>query len=166
MNLEMEIEEIPENNMILQQQQHVLPLIPKQLTKVKRAANPAPKAQTTYEDILDKIGVHMSGNGKLVAKSNAPVHNTATTSTPTVVNTPLNQSYIYNKYFQNELLPQQPEIRRPRTLQEYRNMLLEDYIKREQIKQLKSTKLFLPSASNITTVARLPKDMNQLFRMR
>jgi hypothetical protein len=71
-------------------------------------------------------------------------------------------SYIYNKYFKeyNDVYTQQePEIRVPKTIEEYKKMLLEDKIKqnreRIRISQIKSTKLMFTSpnmnTSNVNT---------------
>jgi hypothetical protein len=67
-------------------------------------------------------------------------------------------SYIYNKYFkdynQSNML-QEPEIRVPKTMEEYKQMLLEDKIKqykeRMRIANIKSTKLMFTSP-NMNTV--------------
>lgn len=69
---------------------------------------------------------------------------------------PLDQSvkhsYIYNKYFKDYADPnaQQPTIRVPKTIQEYRKMILEDRIKaihhKKRVDQIKSTKLMFTSA--------------------
>jgi hypothetical protein len=68
-----------------------------------------------------------------------------------IINTPLDNSvkhsFIYNKYFKDyaDAKPQEPEIRVPKTIEEYHQMLLEDKIKsiedRKRIAQIKSTKL-------------------------
>ena len=69
-------------------------------------------------------------------------------------------SYIYNKYFKDEL--NEPEqVRRPRTLQEYKMMLLQDYLQRQRIKQIKSTKLIMPT-TNIS-MASNNGNLNKLF---
>lgn len=70
---------------------------------------------------------------------------------PNIINTPLDNSvkhsFIYNKYFKDyaDVKPQEPEIRVPKTIEEYHQMLLEDKIKsiedRKRIAQIKSTKL-------------------------
>lgn len=69
---------------------------------------------------------------------------------------PLDQSvkhsYIYNKYFKDYVDPnaQKPGPRVPKTIQEYRKMILEDRIKaiqhKKRIDQIKSTKLMFTSA--------------------
>jgi len=73
-------------------------------------------------------------------------------------------SYIYNKYFKDykDMNTYTPEIRVPKTMEEYKKMLLEDKIKRinqqKRISQIKSTKLFLPQ--NIISSQNGLKKMN------
>lgn len=60
-------------------------------------------------------------------------------------------SYIYNKYFKDyqDAAPKQPQIRVPKTMEEYHQMLLEDKIKeleqKRRISEIKSTKLMFTS---------------------
>ena len=72
-------------------------------------------------------------------------------------------SYIYNKYFKDyqDATPQIPEVRVPKTKEEYFQMLLEDRVKRieerKRISQIKSTKLMFTSNieynnNNINTI--------------
>jgi hypothetical protein len=70
-------------------------------------------------------------------------------------------SYIYNKYFSNEM---QNNIgpRVPRSLQEYRDMLLQDFIQKQRVRQMKSTKLIMPT-SNINFAPYSGQNMNKLF---
>ena len=65
-------------------------------------------------------------------------------------------SFLYNKYFKDykDVTSVQPEIRVPKTIEEYKQMLLEDRIKRieekKRISQIKSTKLmFTTNATNL-----------------
>ena len=69
-------------------------------------------------------------------------------------------NYIYNKYFKDEL-NQPHQIRKPRTLEEYKMMLLQDHLQRQRIKQIKSTKLIMPT-SNIS-MASNNGNLNKLF---
>lgn len=61
-------------------------------------------------------------------------------------------SYIYNKYFKDYVDPnvQKPGPRVPKTIEEYRQMLLEDKIRaiehKKRIEQIKSTKLMFTTA--------------------
>ena len=73
------------------------------------------------------------------------------------------QSYIYNKYFKNAF-KEEPTVRRPKTLAEYKQMLLADYIQRERVKQIKSRKMMIPGSNNISYAHRPPQDMNALFK--
>jgi hypothetical protein len=56
-------------------------------------------------------------------------------------------SYIYNKYFKDyaDITPQAPEIKVPKTIEEYNQMVYEDRVKRfeerKRIAEIKSTKL-------------------------
>lgn len=166
------IEDIPENNFavnVVKQKKHVnfnevapLPVpmkqtIPKSYAKINRPIQPQPKTQITYDDILSNMGMYVA-NGKLHLKGNSQT------------NSQVNQiedvrqgqnSYIYNKYFKDALNnEQQPQ--RPRTILEYRDMLVRDIIQKAKIKQIKSKKLIMPN-SNIN-VATGNRDLNKLFR--
>lgn len=76
-----------------------------------------------------------------------------------IINTPIDNSvkhsFIYNKYFKDyaDAKPQEPEIRVPKTMEEYHQMLLEDKIKmieeRKRIAQIKSTKLLFTTNGTI-----------------
>jgi hypothetical protein len=72
-----------------------------------------------------------------------------------------NNSYIYNKYFKDELKSEET-VRRPRTIQEYKRLVLQDYIQKQRIKQMKSTKLVMPT-SNINISAGNSANLNKLF---
>lgn len=70
----------------------------------------------------------------------------------TAVDQSVKHSYIYNKYFKDYVDPNKEKIgpRVPKTIEEYRQMLLEDRIKaiehKKRIEQIKSTKLMFTSA--------------------
>lgn len=76
-----------------------------------------------------------------------------------VENTPIapavKHSYIYNKYFKDyqDASPQEPTIRVPKTMEEYRQMLLDDkrkaYEERKRISEIKSTKLLFTSNEGV-----------------
>ena len=76
---------------------------------------------------------------------------------------PLEQqnSYIYQKYFNNQTTEVQG-IRRPQTIQEYRDMLISDIIQKYKIKQIKSSKLIMPT-SNINFAQGPSGNLNKLF---
>ena len=58
---------------------------------------------------------------------------------------------------------QQPDnIRRPMTKNDYKRMLLEYILQKERIKQIKSTKLMMPT-SNINFASSNSGNLNKLF---
>ena len=168
--------------------------IPKINAKIVRQKSPSVKPQISYEDILSKMGMlvsdgklhlmdrntlspqkqqkilqrqynssqsyEQSNNDKIQYQNQIQIQSQQTNDT----NIPKN-SYIYNKYFKNEIQPQD-NIRRPKTMEEYKQMLLEDFIQKERIKAIKSTKLIMPTSNiNISTVnsTNLPMLQNKLF---
>ena len=179
---ESEYEKIPENNVpikvikkgvqfdnsSLQKPMHQS--IPKSNAKMVRPQIPQPKPKISYEDILSKMGMLVS-DGKLhlidrntltpqqqkeILSSQNQCQQQSTNNT----NIPKN-SYIYNKYFKDDIQPD-TTVRRPRTLHEYEMMLIDDYIERQKIKQMKSTKLMMPT-SNISISSGNSANLNKLF---
>lgn len=79
-------------------------------------------------------------------------------------------NYIINKYFkdyQEENVVEEPKI--PKTKEEYRQMLIQDYINRKnaqrRISQIKSRKLLFDSRNiQISSPIQMPRDMNILFK--
>jgi hypothetical protein len=69
-------------------------------------------------------------------------------------------NYIYNKYFKDQTVGATTD-NRPRNAEEYKNMLIRDILQHHKIKQMKSTKLIMPT-SNIN-VARSSANLNKLF---
>jgi hypothetical protein len=73
-----------------------------------------------------------------------------------IINTPIDNSVkhsvIYNKYFKDyvDAMPAEPEVRVPKTIEEYHQMLLEDKLKtieeRKRISQIKPTKLLFTTS--------------------
>ena len=73
-----------------------------------------------------------------------------------------NNSYIYQKYFKNGATEQTQDIRRPQTILEYRDMLIANIIQKYKIKQIKSSKLIMPT-SNINFAQGPSGNLNKLF---
>ena len=177
-----EIEDIPENNTqqqpYQQQQYHQKPMnqsIPKPYAKMVRPRVPEQKPKISYDDILNKMGMFVS-DGKLhlvdnlnpdqLNQINQPKQTKQTKQIiykeePVQTNIPQN-SYIYNKYFSNEKT-EEPNIRVPRNVYEYRNMLIQDIIQKQKIKRLKSTKLILPNTNMNFSAGNSPANLNKLF---
>jgi hypothetical protein len=137
-------------------------------------AGPKRPNQISYEDILSKMNMYVS-DGKLHLMDSRTMESQKAQAQPQTQTqaqaqpTPRpdyvgneQQSYIYNKYFKNEF-KEEPTVRRPKTLAEYKQMLLADYIQRERVKQIKSRKIIIPG-SNYNSYAHRPRqDMNVLF---
>ena len=146
------------------------------IKKVTRPHVPEKKPQLSYDDILSKMGMFVA-EGQLHLLDNQPlevqeqiknqIRKTKPVKQEQYVEQPQQQqqnqnSYIYNKYFSNEMQNTDVGPRVPRNLQEYRNMLLQDLIQKQRIKQMKSTKLIMPT-SNINFAPYSAQNMNKLF---
>ena len=85
----------------------------------------------------------------------------------------LKNSFLYNKYFKDykEASTNEPEVRVPKNIQEYRRMLIEDKIKKLQQKKriadIKSTKLLFTANNNTNNQndIRVSKNNNHLRSM-
>jgi hypothetical protein len=151
-------EQIPEN--IISTKNDIIrdPTISKQNAKIIKEQIPSQKQKISYEDILSKMGMFVS-DGKLHLVNKKVVSFEQQMSQQVETNIPQN-NYIYNKHFKNELQPQNAIIP-PKTLQEYKNLLLKNYIENLRIKQIKSKKLLMPT-SNIN-IATGNSNLNKLF---
>jgi hypothetical protein len=160
--------------------------IPKPYAKMVRPHVPEPKSQISYDDILNKLGMFVA-DGKLhllenqteqtkqqikqqysnKKQSNQQPHqkiqqqNQKQPYQPTQQQQSQQNSYIYNKYFSNET-NDTPHIRVPKNVTEYKNMLINDLLQKQKIKQIKSTKLIMPN-SNINYAPNTSRNLNQLF---
>jgi hypothetical protein len=82
----------------------------------------------------------------------------------------LKNSFLYNKYFKDyKDVVVQPEIRVPKTIEEYKQMLLEDRLKRieekKRVAQIKSTKLLFTTNGITTNQATIKSTKNNLRSM-
>jgi hypothetical protein len=123
------------------------------------------KKKVSFDDILSNMNLVVNNNGSL--QFITPTQVTQVTQvTKEYIDPPQQQnyfqqqsqvepavkhSYIYNKYFKDyqDASPQIPEVRVPKTKEEYFQMLLEDRVKRieerKRISQIKSTKMMYTS---------------------
>lgn len=175
------VEDIPENNFsvnVVKQNKQVsfsqditqtkqFQSIPKPYAKIHRPVHPTPKQELTYDDILSKMGMfvvngelHLKGNNYIPSKTTTSKMNTSQPTNSQIPQIPQN-SYIYNKYFK-DAFNEEEEPRMPRTLLEYRDMLIKDIIQKTRIKQIKSKKLIMPN-SNINVAGGAP-NLNKLFK--
>jgi hypothetical protein len=154
-------------------------------SRMVRPQTPAPKPKVSYDDILTNMGMYLeNGKLRLIGSKHSqnqsepsPLKPPITSSPPVTQANPLTKSprhiqqqprpleqqnsYIYQKYFNNQTTEVQG-IRRPQTIQEYRDMLISDIIQKYKIKQIKSSKLIMPT-SNINFAQGPSGNLNKLF---
>jgi hypothetical protein len=160
-------------------------------SRMVRPQTPAPKPKVSYEDILTNMGMYLE-DGKLrligskhsqnqsvpltespYQSSNKPLQQSAQKPLQQSAQKPLqqsaqnqsleqNNSYIYQKYFKNGATEEAQDIRRPQTILEYRDMLIANIIQKYKIKQIKSSKLIMPT-SNINFAQGPSGNLNKLF---
>jgi len=138
--------------------------MPENTISIKKNVN---KPKISYEDILSKMGMFVSdGKLHLVDKKSVSFKNDAEgTENQVITNIPQN-SYIHNKYFKNELQVQNTIVPAPpKTLQEYKKRVLENYIERLRINQIKSKKLLMPT-SNISMATGNSSNLNKFFKFK
>lgn len=127
------------------------------------------KVRFSYGDILSSMNLVVNQNGALQYMT--PINNEEETGYDTEVKNmepQMKNSYIFNKYFKDykeqNVAPQQ---RIPKTIEEYRQMVIEDHIKRveaqKRIQQIKSKKMFF-SQNMPSRVSQKVGSMNQFFR--
>lgn len=151
-----------------------VPVTKSVIKKVTRPQVVEQKPKMSYDDILSKMGMFVA-EGQLHLLDNQPIrvqeqileqygqqqYGQQQLHVEPQHFEPIQNSYIHNKYFSNEN-QFEPQIRVPKTLLEYRNMLVHDIIQRQKIKQMKSTKLVMPT-SNINFAPYSSQNMNKLF---
>jgi hypothetical protein len=164
-----------EDSQTQNQTQNIKPYVSGVKARMVRPNVPPPKPKISYDDILNKMGMFVA-EGKLHLLdgqgSKQPLNQNQSqeksprqplTNSHSFVNeepNPHQNSYIYNKYFQNNNY--QPEPQRPLTPLEYRDMLIRNIIQKQKIKQMKSTKLVMPN-SNINFAPGPTANLNKLF---
>lgn len=154
--------------------------IPKIYAKRQRLVQQPVEKKISYDDILNNMGMYTDVEEEqvyLIPKNNTNTTTNTTTiknintninnntnKTNEIINNNINRnSYIYNKYFKNELDKSTDDgIRRPKTIEEYKKMLLDDLLKKRHIQQIKSKQIKIPT-SNIGMSDR-PSDLNKLFK--
>jgi hypothetical protein len=153
------------------------------------------KSKISYDDILSSLNMVVSNGVLQFAKPN-PQQNQQNQQQKTRVNQEQEQvksqkkrvkintqqqpqlqpqlqpqnNYITNKYFQNyqeqNIINEEPA--KPMTKEEYKQMLIQDYINRQQaqirISQIKSKKLLFDTRNINISRNQMPRDMNKLFK--
>jgi len=154
-------EDIPENNFqnvnqnknYIKREEPIKPMhqsIPKAYAKKVRPPVAVEKPKVSYDDILNKLGMFVA-DGELHLKNNHAPEVRETVN-------PEKNSYIYNKYFNKEV-KNEPNVRVPKNIYEYRDMLIQDIIQKQRIKQIKSTQLILPN-TNVYSYSNTKSNMN------
>lgn len=152
-----QVNQIPVNQIPVNQ--NIKPMVSGVKARMLRPNVPPPKPQISYDDILNKMGMFVA-EGKLhLLDGNQNIKNVPIQKTP--LQNPVENSYIFNKYFQSNNYGQ-VESQRPLTPLEYRDMLIKDIIQKQKIKQMKSTKLIMPN-SNINFASGPTSNLNKLF---
>ena len=125
------------------------------------------KPKVSYDDILSSLNMVVNNGVLQFAK---PIQQTQKSQQKKQVT--ISDNYITNKYFKDYKDQSQGVVEEPRvplTKEEYRQMLIQDYIKRQQAKrrisQIKSRRLLFDTQHiNIApSQNQMPRDMNKLF---
>jgi hypothetical protein len=137
------------------------------------------KSKISYDDILSSLNMVVSNGVLQFAKPNPQKNQEqeqvksqkkrVTINTQPQQQEPQN-NYITNKYFKNyqeqNIINEEPA--KPMTKEEYKQMLIQDYINRQQaqrrISQIKSKKLLFDTRHINIAPNQMPRDMNKLFK--
>jgi len=147
------------------------------------------KTKISYDDILSSLNMVVSNGVLQFAKPN-PQQNQENQQQKTRINQEQEQvksqkkrvtintqpqqhqqnNYITNKYFKNyqeqNIINEEPA--KPMTKEEYKQMLIQDYINRQQaqrrLSQIKSKKLLFDTRHINIAPNQMPRDMNKLFK--
>jgi hypothetical protein len=140
------------------------------------------KKPFTYDDILSSMNLVVSSAGVLQymkTKTDSEVESEFESQLP--IHTPINNnvgpelkhSYIYNKYYKNYKDPEQNVIQKPLTREEYKQVLINDYIQRKQNKQriahIKPKRMAFTTTHPIVNHTQLyasTNNSNHLFKIR
>jgi hypothetical protein len=161
--IESSFEQIPEN-IIPIKKKVTQSILKKNVRQQMPLQTPPQKPKVSYEDILSKMGMFVS-NGKLhLVDRNSVSFQEQEQEQEQDKTQVIKNSYIHNKYFKNELQPQNT-IGPPKTPQEYKKRILENYIERLRIKQIKSKKMLMPT-SNISMATGNSSNLNRFFKFK
>jgi len=139
------------------------------------------KPKISYDDILSSLNMVVNNGVLQFAKppkeiqqpNQQPSQLKQEQKKRVTINTENNQqqqyNYITNKYFKNykeEKVIEEQEI--PMTKEEYRQMMIQEYINRQQaqkrISEIKSRKLLFDTRHINISPNQMPRDMNKLFK--
>jgi len=125
------------------------------------------KPKVSYDDILSSLNMVVNNGVLQFAKPIQQTQNPKQKKHVTISNVQ-QDNYITNKYFkdyQQKNIEEEPKI--PLTKEEYRQMLIQDYINRQnairRISQIKSKRLLFDTQHINIAPTQMPRDMNKLF---
>ena len=147
--------------------------------------NEVSKPKFTYDDILSSLNLSVSSDGvlrRMSFKQEGELENKNVKAVRfennTSVDPGVKHSYIFNKYFKNYKETGETIVPRvPKTREEYRQMIIEDLIKRKQAKEriavIKSKKMLYTNNnnnphlnSNLQPINVNRNNLNKLFRIK
>jgi hypothetical protein len=154
----------------------------------KQIKNQSKKKKVSFDDILSNMNIVVNPNGVLQFMQPSPalqeqiypnqeyqqpyqeyVAKQVEKKKQQPLYPSVKNSFLYNKYFKDykDTTSYQPEVRVPKTMEEYKQMLLEDRIKsieqKKRISEIKSKKLFF--TSNIGNQGTIQSTKNNLRNM-
>jgi hypothetical protein len=152
------------------------------------------KKKVSFDDILSNMNLVVNKSGVLQYMTSIPestqdsyqeqyeytedfnqskTQNTISKQMNNPIDPHVKHSYIYNKYFKDyndANVQQEPEIRVPKTIEEYKKMLLDDKIKqnneRIRISQIKSTKMMFTGSDTMTRNIQASKNNLRMMNFR
>jgi hypothetical protein len=139
------------------------------------------KKAFTYDDILSSMNLVVSSDGVLQYMKPKTVSESESTSEyesqlpikHNNVGHELKHSYIYNKYYKNYKDPEQNVIQKPLTREEYKQLLINDYIQRKinkrRIAHIKPKRMAFTTTHPIiehTPLYASTNNLNHLFKIR
>ena len=117
------------------------------------------KKKVSFNDILTNMNLVVNAQGVLQFMAPAHAHLPSNTVVREASIEPaVKHSYIYNKYFKEYAgqPPAMPEVRVPKTMQEYRQMLADDrqhaMEHKQRIEQIKSKKLMFTTETSVAGI--------------
>jgi hypothetical protein len=154
----------------------------------KQTNNQSKKKKVSFDDILSNMNIVVNQNGVLQFMQPSPalqeqiypnqefqqpyqeyVSQQVEKKKQQPLDPSVKNSFLYNKYFKDykDTTSYKPEVRVPKTMEEYKQMLLEDRIKsieqKKRISEIKSKKMFF--TSNIGKQGSIQSTKNNLRSM-
>jgi len=125
------------------------------------AVNPKTSKKVSYDDILSSLNMVVSKGVLQFANPTAPPPNHVAQTTMSSPHTPVQNSYIHNKYFKDYVEPNAaaPTQNKPPTRAEYLKYLQNQ----QQIARVKSKKLLFNTQHIAVSQTQNLRDLNKMF---